>query len=60
MTDWKTKAQQQKEDYVNDLIALMKIPSVRDDSQATDEFPLGPKPAQALTIFFGNGPTRWF
>ncbi|BAP85368.1 dipeptidase PepV [Paucilactobacillus hokkaidonensis JCM 18461] len=51
MTDWKTKAQQQKEDYVNDLIALMKIPSVRDDSQATDEFPLGPKPAQALTIF---------
>ncbi|WP_137598117.1 dipeptidase PepV [Paucilactobacillus kaifaensis] len=51
MTDWQAKAQQQKEDYLNDLIALMKIESVRDDSQATDEFPLGPKPAQALTIF---------
>lgn len=51
MIDWQAKAQQQKEDYLNDLIALMKIASVRDDSQATDEFPLGPKPAQALTIF---------
>lgn len=51
MIDWQAKAQQQKEDYLNDLISLMKIASVRDDSQATDEFPLGPKPAQALTIF---------
>ncbi|KIS03346.1 dipeptidase PepV [Paucilactobacillus wasatchensis] len=51
MIDWKTKAKQQQEDYLNDLISLMKIQSVRDDTQATDEFPLGPKPAQALTIF---------
>lgn len=52
MIDWKTKAKQQQEDYLNDLISLMKIQSVRDDTQATDEFPLGPKPAQALTIFW--------
>lgn len=51
MTDWQSKAQEQADEYLNDLIALMKIPSVRDDSQATKEFPLGPKPAQALHAF---------
>ncbi|MDO4903447.1 MAG: dipeptidase PepV [Limosilactobacillus sp.] len=51
MTDWLKAAQSQEKDYLNDLISLMKIPSVRDDSQATDEYPLGPRPAQALKAF---------
>lgn len=51
MTDWLKAAQSQKEDYLNDLITLVKIPSVRDDSQATPEYPLGPAPSQALKAF---------
>ena len=51
MTDWMKAAEAQKENYLNDLVALMKIPSVRDDSAATDEYPLGPRPAQALKAF---------
>lgn len=51
MTDWKAKAQEQKDEYLKDLMSLMKIASVRDDSQATDDFPLGPMPAQALQAF---------
>lgn len=51
MNEWLTAAEAQKENYLNDLIALMKIPSVRDDSAATDEYPLGPRPAQALKAF---------
>ena len=51
LTDWLKAAEAQKENYLNDLIALMKIPSVRDDSAASDEYPLGPRPAQALKAF---------
>ena len=51
MTDWLKAAQSQEKDYLNDLTALMKIPSVRDDSAASDEYPLGPRPAQALAAF---------
>ena len=51
MTDWLKAAKSQKKDYLTDLISLMKIPSVRDDDAATDEYPLGPRPAQALKAF---------
>lgn len=51
MTDWMKAAQSQAKDYFDDLTALIKIPSVRDDSAATDEYPLGPMPAQALKAF---------
>lgn len=51
MTDWLKAAESQKNDYLNDLISLMKIPSVRDDTAATDEYPLGPRPSQALKAF---------
>lgn len=51
MTEWLKAAQSQEKDYLNDLVALMKIPSVRDDEAATDEYPLGPRPAQALKAF---------
>lgn len=51
MTDWMKAAQDQKENYLKDLTTLLKIPSVRDDSAATDEYPLGPMPAKALQAF---------
>lgn len=51
MTDWLKKAEEQKDAYLKDLTALVKIPSVRDDSQATDDMPLGPKTAEALQAF---------
>lgn len=51
MTDWLKEATAQKEDYLTDLISLMKIESVRDDEKATEEYPLGPGPSQALAAF---------
>ena len=51
MTDWLKAAQSQKEEYLNDLTTLIKIPSVRNDDEATPEYPLGPAPAQALKAF---------
>ncbi|MEY8442366.1 dipeptidase PepV [Lactobacillaceae bacterium 24-114] len=51
MTDWMKAAQTQEKDYLADLTTLLKIPSVRDDNKATDEFPLGPMPAKALQAF---------
>lgn len=51
MIDWLKAAQSQEENYLEDLKTLIKIPSVRDDSAATDEYPLGPMPAQALKAF---------
>lgn len=51
MTDWMKAAQSQKQDYLDDLTTLLKIPSVRDDSAATEEYPLGPMPAKALQAF---------
>lgn len=51
MTDWMEKANAQKDDYLKDLTTLVKIPSVRDDSQATADAPLGPGPAKALHAF---------
>ena len=51
MADWMAKANAQKDDYLRDLTTLVKIPSVRDDSQATPDAPLGPGPTQALHTF---------
>lgn len=51
MTDWMQAAEQQKDAYLKDLTALVKIPSVRDDEHATKEMPLGPKTAEALQAF---------
>ena len=51
MTGWMKAAQSQEESYLKDLTNLLKIPSVRDDSAATDEYPLGPMPAKALQEF---------
>ncbi|MFC6275794.1 dipeptidase PepV [Levilactobacillus tangyuanensis] len=51
--DWQKLAQEYRKDYLADLTTLVGIDSSRDDSLATDDFPLGPGPAKALNAFLG-------
>lgn len=53
--DWKKEVAARKEDFLTDLISLLKIDSVRDDSQATDDAPVGPGPKKALEAFLALG-----
>ncbi|MEJ6400455.1 dipeptidase PepV [Nicoliella lavandulae] len=53
--DWKQKAKDYQADYLADLKALVAIDSERDDEHASDEFPLGPGPAAALTKYLEIG-----
>lgn len=49
--DWKSESVKYHEDFLRDLKTMLKIESVRDDSQATDDAPLGPGPKEALQAF---------
>ncbi|AVK62313.1 dipeptidase PepV [Lactobacillus sp. CBA3605] len=49
--DWQALAAEHKADYLTDLTTMLRVPSFRDDSQATAEAPLGPGPKAALTTF---------
>lgn len=51
MNNWLKIAQEQKDNYLKDLTTMLKIKSVRDDSQATQDAPLGPGPTAALKAF---------
>lgn len=53
--NWQELTEKYKEDFLEDLQTLLKIESVRDDEQATDEFPVGPGPAKALKTFLDIG-----
>lgn len=57
MTDinWKELVEDYKEDFLEDLFTLLKIDSVRDDDAATEEFPVGPGPVEALDAFLKIG-----
>lgn len=57
MTDinWKELVEDYKEDFLTDLFTLLKIDSVRDDDAATDEYPVGPGPVEALDAFLEMG-----
>lgn len=46
--DWKKETALRQEAYIEDLKALLAIESVRDDSKATPDAPLGPGPKAAL------------
>lgn len=48
---WKDEVLKRREDLKNDLFTLLKIDSVRDDSKATAESPVGPGPREALEAF---------
>ncbi|GEK28383.1 dipeptidase PepV [Furfurilactobacillus siliginis] len=51
MTDWKAEVAQRKDDLMADLQTMLAVPSVRDDSKATDDAPLGPGPKAGLEAF---------
>lgn len=53
--DWKKEAAARKDDFLNDLVDLLKIDSVRDDSKATEDAPVGPGPKKALEAFLALG-----
>jgi len=49
--DWQAEAAKRQDDYLTDLTTMLRVPSFRDDTQATESAPLGPGPKQALTTF---------
>ena len=46
--NWKEEVKKYQDDFLEDLKELLRIDSVRNDDEATDEFPVGPGPAKAL------------
>lgn len=46
--DWKHETALRQDDFITDLKDLLAVESVRDDSKATPEAPLGPGPKDAL------------
>lgn len=46
--NWKEEVKKYQDDFLADLKELLRIDSVRNDDEATDEFPVGPGPAKAL------------
>lgn len=53
--DWKEEAKKRKDAFLEDLFSILRIDSVRDDEKATEEFPVGPGPAEALKAFLELG-----
>lgn len=53
--DWKQEVEKRQDDLLADLFTLLRIPSVRDESIATPEAPLGPGPKAALDKFLEIG-----
>ncbi|PTF17022.1 dipeptidase PepV [Staphylococcus devriesei] len=49
---WKEKVQEYESQIIDDLKGLLSIESVRDDSQATSETPVGPGPREALDYMY--------
>src|SRR5690625_2233938 len=53
--NWKELVEKYQDDFTEDLFTLLKIDSTRDDDAATDEFPVGPGPVEALDAFLEIG-----
>lgn len=51
MVDFKQEVEKRKDDLLEDLKTLLRIPSERDDSKATKDAPLGPGPRDAMLKF---------
>ncbi len=51
MLDFTALAEAQKENYLHDLMDLIKIKSVHDDALVSEEYPVSPGPTQALLAF---------
>lgn len=53
--NWKNEVEKRKQDLLDDLFTILKVDSVRDDSKATPEMPVGPGPKEALEAFLAIG-----
>lgn len=53
--NWKKEVEMRKEALLEDLFTILRVDSVRDDSKATPEMPVGPGPKQALEAFLEIG-----
>lgn len=51
MVDFKQEVEKRKDDLLEDLKALLRVKSERDDSQATADAPVGPGPRDAMLKF---------
>ena len=49
---WKEKVLEYENQMIDDLKGLLSIESVRDDSQASNEAPVGPGPRKALDYMY--------
>lgn len=49
--DWQELVEDYREDFLTDLFTILKIDSTRDDEAATEEYPVGPGPVEALDAF---------
>ena len=49
---WKEKVQAYEQQIIDDLKGLLSIESVRDDSKATTDYPVGPGPREALEYMY--------
>ena len=53
MINWLEKAQAYKDAFLNDLWAILEIPSIRNDDDKTDAAPFGTEVKHALDCFLG-------
>lgn len=53
--NWQEIVKDYQDDFLEDLFTLLKIDSTRDDDAATEEFPVGPGPVEALEAFLEIG-----
>lgn len=58
--NWLALAEEKKEMIISELQALIQIPSVLQEDQATDEMPFGPKPLEALNHLLSEGEKEGF
>lgn len=53
--NWKELVLEYQDDFLDDLFTLLKIDSTRDDDAATEDYPVGPGPVEALDKFLEIG-----
>jgi succinyl-diaminopimelate desuccinylase len=53
--NWYEEAKKRQNELITDLQQLIQIPSVLDESLATEEFPFGPEPYKALSWILEQG-----
>ena len=51
MVNWLEEVTKRQDELLEDLVRLLKVPSVREDDLATVEAPVGPGPKAALEEF---------